>query len=323
MSQAVGFGGGLVLIGIFLVWFVYHFWWFVLGCIAFFVALYYIIDYFDKRKLKKIREKNIETRIRKENKVEQEKANIDEDKRYQKFQEKLKENRKKVEEQQRIWAEQERERREKIKREREQREKQRQDRIFFQRVGRFGITEEEAEILFGRLWRKRIQRDEDGFAKEIIRIANKMSDDTEEFFIKIYDFAEKVLNFMEFHGQEVGRKYYGWDEFRCDEFVEDWMDVRKIWEEGKEQYKRRRAKKRRRKAKSEPDIFDYYQILGITRDYTIQEIKAQYRKLMLKYHPDRNKTKSAEAKCKKINEAYEVLSDPDKKARYDEYGVIS
>ncbi|RMW38703.1 MAG: hypothetical protein EA442_04655 [Candidatus Nitrosopelagicus sp.] len=101
------------------------------------------------------------------------------------------------------------------------------------------------------------------------------------------------------------------------------MDVRKIWEEGKEQYKKRRAKKRRRKAKSEPDIFDYYQILGITRDYTIQEIKAQYRKLMLKYHPDRNKTKSAEAKCKKINEAYEVLSDPDKKARYDEYGVIS
>ena len=65
---------------------------------------------------------------------------------------------------------------------------------------------------------------------------------------------------------------------------------------------------------------DYYEILGIKRDATASEIKSAYRKLARKYHPDVNKTKEAEAKFKDINEAYEVLSDKNKRSRYDSLG---
>lgn len=65
---------------------------------------------------------------------------------------------------------------------------------------------------------------------------------------------------------------------------------------------------------------DYYEILGVSKNATDREIKAAYRKLALQWHPDRNKTSEAEKKFKEINEAYEVLSDPKKKASYDQFG---
>jgi molecular chaperone DnaJ len=66
---------------------------------------------------------------------------------------------------------------------------------------------------------------------------------------------------------------------------------------------------------------DYYDILGINKSATASEIKKAYRKKALQYHPDKNPDdKSAEEKFKKAAEAYEVLSDPDKKARYDQFG---
>jgi DnaJ-class molecular chaperone with C-terminal Zn finger domain len=57
---------------------------------------------------------------------------------------------------------------------------------------------------------------------------------------------------------------------------------------------------------------DYYEILGVSRNATQEEIKEAYRKLALKYHPDVNKSKEAEEKFKEITEAYAVLSDPEK-----------
>jgi DnaJ-class molecular chaperone len=65
---------------------------------------------------------------------------------------------------------------------------------------------------------------------------------------------------------------------------------------------------------------DFYDILGITKTATAAEIKSAYRKLALKWHPDRNKEKDATEKFKEINEAYEVLSSPEKKSRYDQFG---
>jgi curved DNA-binding protein len=67
---------------------------------------------------------------------------------------------------------------------------------------------------------------------------------------------------------------------------------------------------------------DYYKVLGVDRNATEDEIKRSYRKLALEHHPDRNPgNKSAEDKFKEINEAYQVLSDPEKKSRYDQLGA--
>ncbi len=63
---------------------------------------------------------------------------------------------------------------------------------------------------------------------------------------------------------------------------------------------------------------DYYSLLGIAKDATPDQIKKAYRKLALELHPDRNDSKRAEEKFKKISEAYAVLSDPDKRKDYDE-----
>ena len=66
---------------------------------------------------------------------------------------------------------------------------------------------------------------------------------------------------------------------------------------------------------------DYYEILGVSKGATADEIKKAYRKVAMQYHPDRNPgDKAAEEKFKEAAEAYEILSDTDKKTQYDRYG---
>ncbi|KAA8587579.1 hypothetical protein FQN60_016441 [Etheostoma spectabile] len=69
-------------------------------------------------------------------------------------------------------------------------------------------------------------------------------------------------------------------------------------------------------------MLDYYQVLGVRRDSSAEEIKKAYRKLALRWHPDKNpeNKEEAEKKFKELSEAYEVLSDANKRSTYDRYG---
>ncbi|MBP7600162.1 MAG: DnaJ domain-containing protein, partial [Thermoflexales bacterium] len=68
---------------------------------------------------------------------------------------------------------------------------------------------------------------------------------------------------------------------------------------------------------------DYYEVLGVAKDVGADEVKKAFRKLARQYHPDVNKAADAESRFKEINEAYEVLSDDQKRAAYDRYGHSS
>ncbi|MBQ5872075.1 MAG: DnaJ domain-containing protein, partial [Bacteroidaceae bacterium] len=66
---------------------------------------------------------------------------------------------------------------------------------------------------------------------------------------------------------------------------------------------------------------DYYEVLGVSKNASDAEIKAAYKKMAIKYHPDRNPdNKEAEEKFKEAAEAYDVLHDPEKRQRYDQFG---
>lgn len=65
---------------------------------------------------------------------------------------------------------------------------------------------------------------------------------------------------------------------------------------------------------------DYYEVLGVSRNNTEEDIRKAFRKKAMEYHPDRNQSPDAEAKFKEINEAYQVLSDPNKRAQYNQHG---
>ena len=65
---------------------------------------------------------------------------------------------------------------------------------------------------------------------------------------------------------------------------------------------------------------DYYQTLGVNKQDSSEDIRKAFRQKAMEFHPDRNKNPDAEEKFKEINEAYQILNDPEKRAQYDRFG---
>ncbi len=301
MANNMGFGGIIIMIGFFIVWAIIQIWYIILPIITIIIVGYLLFRYYENKEQEKQRRERIQRGIiAQQNREKEQKRLVEENKIKEKH--RLEEEQKeKEQEKQRLYQE-------------EQRLYQEEQKRIKSRLDLFSFTQSEAEILFGKTWKKRLAKPEKEFMQEEVgRIANKLEENTAQLLSKIFDFADKVFDMIDYYMQILGKER-GWDEIDFENWKGDWDDVRETWSRIRHQ--------NYSKKQSQGDSNDFYEILGISRDYSIKEIKIHYRKLMLKFHPDRNNSNGAEEKCKKINEAYEILSDPEKKKNYDQYGFI-
>ena len=199
---------------------------------------------------------------------------------------------------------------EKVRKLQEQR-KIKEDRINF-KLKKFSFTEREAEILFGRIWKKRFARtDEEFFERELSRMSEKCMSDAQSYLSNIASVAEKFFDIMEYYVIWYNKKYNDWDEFDCENWIEDWAEVRQIWGRGRHKHQKHYNSHDKKYNPTETqEIFtvsDAFDILGLDDTATALQIKQRYRKLVLKYHPDKNSSPNAEQMTRKITTAYEIL----------------
>jgi len=195
-------------------------------------------------------------------------------------------------------------------------QRQKKQRINF-RLKLFNLSEREAELIFGKHWRKILGKHDWDFAtEEINRLLEKLCNlsNTQHKFSTVMD---KVLDLIKYYIQWLALQR-GWIDV---EMEEKWEKIKQVWEQRNNSYNSSNYQQESN-GQDFSDPKDYYQILGVPRTFTIKKIKITYRKLIMRYHPDKNPSKDAEEKCKKINEAYEVLSDSKKRETYDKHGFI-
>jgi len=228
---------------------------------------------------------------RKWNQKQQRKLYVEKCERQKKIQKRLcQENRERVrlEQENRERVRLEQENRERVRLEQENRDKEtnqeeeRKQELFEQeqnriksRLEQFSLSESEAEILFGKTWKKRMAKPEKEFAyEEISRICVKLEEDCAKILVKIYDFADKVFDMIDYYIQWLGKRK-GWDDIDFENWKEDWDDVRETWGREKYQYRPKDSKKQRKKKESSTH-FDYCcDVLGIPRDCSKKEIKTR------------------------------------------------
>jgi len=283
--------------GIFAIWFIMHFWYVTLPIIAIAIICYVLIC--------------------KSNKKEKQTSNYN--KSYDYFEEKQQQHRQ-------DYERKKQETRDRFRKEWEERNSQekfhneQQEKIYFEesekrvkeRLEKFNLTEAEALLVFGKNWRKRLGKPDYEFVtEEIDRIIYKFNE-TDNYIPKISSVMEKVLDMLEYCGRWYGKHEYGWDDddLHFEDWEEDVAEVKETWNRIKWQYQNdtRSNNKRRYQRRYDSKSYDrYYEILGVSKNATVDEIKKQYRQLIMKFHPDKNKSPEAEKKCQEIIEAYENL----------------
>jgi hypothetical protein len=137
---------------------------------------------------------------------------------------------------------------------------------------------------------------------------------------RIHKIEEEFRKYKEYR-ERIEREFYEKMHNQYKKWYEDFMRQNQSYEEYDEEYQAYDEYYHSNPSENIPEqgYPNYYDILQISKDATLEQIKFQYRKLALKYHPDRNRSIGAEKLFIDLIEAYETLSDPGRRAYYDEY----
>ena len=207
-------------------------------------------------------------------------------------------------EQEKRKREEERIREEKLHQEREEKRVKEEKRLRVEkRLEQFHLNQKEAELIFGKTWKKRFEKSDELFVEEIRRISIKLTE-SDSYKSKVSPIMEKVLDLMDIFIHNTWSKIGDWDDIDFENFEESWEDVRDAWRKEKHYHNDR---KEEYEEENFNNLQKYYDILGLKVGATIKEVKTQYRKLMLKFHPDRNSSPESAQKCKEIIHAYNKL----------------
>ena len=267
-----------------------HFWYIILPILGIIIGvyLYHKHQQIEKEKEERIRKRRITERIIREEKIKDEKLE----------QERL--------EKERIQREEE----EKQIREEQERKIKEKKLLVESRLEKFKISRKEANLIFGKTWEKRLEKPDEEFIKEIVRVTDKIGE-SKNYRIKVSSIMEKVFDLIEICMHEILGKMNNWDDIDHENWEEDWQDVRDTWKKQKYYYQNNEDdhSEENSKEKNSSDYSKYYEILGLRIGATIKEIKMQYRTLIKKFHPDKNMSPGAEEKCKEIIDAYNKLTE--------------
>ena len=275
---------GFVAIVMIIIFIIAQLWYIILPLTAVGIGIYLYYKY-DQEKTRKEEEKQQqEKRIKRIKWENEEKKRLEE--------EKIRKEKQRLEEQERKRLEE--------KKRKEQEKKLRVEK----RLEQFHLNYKEAELIFGKTWRKRFEKPDELFLKEVSRISDKLIE-SESYKTKISPIMEKVFDLIDISVREIWGKMNNWDDIDCENWEEDWDDVRDTWRKEKHRYQERKEEYEN----SKDNFQKHYDILGLKVGATIKEIKIQYRKLMLKFHPDKNKSANPDKKCKEIINAYNILMD--------------
>ncbi len=179
------------------------------------------------------------------------------------------------------------------------------------RLNKFKISRKEAQLIFGRTWIKRLEKPDEEFIKEAVRVTERICE-SELYRQKISVVMEKVLDMVDICMHEIWGKMQGWDDIEYEDWEDTWQEVRNTWKNTRHLYQEfmndddPHSYDQRDDSPNRID-FEAFEILGLSKSATIKQIKTQYRKLILKYHPDRNPTSEAVIMTKKIISAYGFL----------------
>jgi len=266
------FIGGIILV----IWIIIQLWYIILPLVVIGIGIYLYFKH-DEKKLKKEQERLRQERLRQE-RLRQERLR----------QERLRQEK----ETKRINC-----RNEEIRKLEEKRLR------VEKRLEKFHLNKKEAELIFGKTWKKRFEKPDELLVEEIRRIGVKLTD-SDSYKSKVSPIMEKVFDVIDIFIHDIWSKIGDWDDIDFENWEDDWQVVRDAWRKEKQYYQNR---KEEHEKENFNNLQKYYDVLELRVGATIKEIKAQYRILMLKFHPDKNNSPGATQKCKKIIHAYNKL----------------